>query len=155
MNKLKLRKCTYLPYDLGTESQQLYLWLQAIWQKISKCTSNKLLHPMGHECWHTIFWARPTKVPDWLWSDPIFLYNWLTQKQLNLHVTDLLFWYLSHIWHGIVPVFMTICTDMKEKIVFVIVACLILFRNNNKSNFVLISLQIFINPETIRYQIMA
>ena len=41
---------TYLQNGLDTENQQLYLWLQAIWQKISKCISNKLLHPMGHEC---------------------------------------------------------------------------------------------------------
>ena len=52
------------------------------------------------------------------------------------------------IWNGIVPVFLKICTNLHrcdQKIVFVIVWPLKLFRNNNKNNFVITSVQICAN----------
>ena len=75
--------------------------------------------------------------------------------QLNLHQTNLLFRYLSHhlTWH-----FSSIYEDLHRyarKIVFVIVACLKLFRNNNKNNFASISVQIFANLHKSRNNTMS
>ena len=53
------------------------------------------------------------------------------------------------IWHGIVPVFLNICTDLQEKykrkIVFVIVSVVKLFRNNKKNNFAFICCKFLAN----------
>ena len=67
--------------------------------------------------------------------------------QFNLHETDLLFRYLSHhFWHGIVPVFMKICTDLFLLLFLNNCAQLAkLFKNNNKNNFALKSVQICAN----------
>ena len=78
----------------------------------------------------------------------VFLCLFYVCLQLILHETDLLFRYLSHHlkWH---------CSSIYEdlhrfaqiwaKNCFIIVVLLNLFRNNNKNNFALISVQIFIN----------
>ena len=58
------------------------------------------------------------------------------------------FYYWAIIWHHIVSEFLKICTDLHRydhKIVFVIVWHLKLFRNNSKSNFVIIFVQICAN----------
>ena len=81
------------------------------------------------------------KWPQFNWS----LRSYPYYLQLNLHQTNLLFRYLSHhlTWH---------CSSIYEdlhryarKIVFVIVECLKLFRNNNKNNCASISVQICAN----------
>ena len=55
---------------------------------------------------------------------------------------------LAIIWHSIVPVFLRIYTDIHRsdhKIVFVIVWCLKLFKNNNKNNFAFICCKFLAN----------
>ena len=63
-----------------------------------------------------------------------------------------IFYNQAIICYRIVSGFMKICTDLHRydrKIVFVIVSEQFEARNNNKNNFVNISVQIFINPGTI------